>query len=166
MLDLVEILLGEHLAIKGVSAGSGSQRLDKLRDFHEYLVECHVEIEEKILFPLLYEHSWDDSLPYRSTIDRIISDHRLIDTLGKNLIKWAESGDTERFRNRIPLYFRLLIEHNEREEATVFGRWKKIGTDDAAGARKDAVNLIHTFGERRYMRVTGLTEDAFNYIFR
>lgn len=167
MADLAEILLVEHLAIRHISKTfTNPKDLEPFVEFHTYLKECHIEIEEKLLFPLLEAHYWDDSGEFNAKANRILADHRLIDTLSRNIINWHSSGDLELVTDRYPLYFKLLHDHNKREEESVFPRWSDLPQDEIKDTVKEAKSIIESFGTGKYLEMTGLTEHGFYYLFR
>ncbi len=167
MADLAEIMILEHLAVKR----TGEMRtitsdFQLFLEFHRYLTECHVEIEEKILFPDVIEPQWEDSESFRKLVERTVSDHRLIEKLGSNLEKWHSSGNTELYETRMKSYFQVIEEHNGREEDGIFPRWSSLDSRITAGARRDAMDLIESFGRREYLLITGINENSFSYLFR
>lgn len=167
MADLAEILMTEHLAIRHLRKSfTVTEDIDLFRDFHLYVKECHIEIEEKLLFPVLEAHNWEDSDEFSFKAEQIKADHRLLETLSENLLKWHEKGSTITFGQRFPLYFKLLVEHNSREEDYVFPRWAGITEDELKGTVKEAENIIKSFGKTEYLNITGMSEKAFEYIFR
>ncbi len=166
MADLAEILMLEHLAIKHTR-----KELEKRSDyvsleiFNEYLKDCHIEVEEKILFPILLECS-EISSTLKEEATRIMADHKLIQALFGNLAKWHDSREMEKFTSRYPLYFRLLQDHNDKEDSIVFPHWDSISENTLLQAKKEAVSIIDSFGRMRYLEVTGLTPESFSYLFR
>lgn len=167
MADLAELLSVEHIAIRHIRRSlENGDSVETFGEFHRYLKECHVEIEEKILFPILKAYVWTDSQEFVSKADRILADHKLIDTLHANLIKWYTSGDLETYHERLPLYFKLLLEHNEREEEIVFPRWDRLPADEIIGTVREAENIIESFGMKKYMEMVGLREPGYRYLFR
>lgn len=167
MSDLAEILMIEHMAIRHIRRSlENKPDYQSLETFHGYLEMCHIEVEEKVLFPLLLNNA-EETLPgFRDEAVRIMADHKLIKALFGNLAKWFESGDLQNFETRYPLYFRLLQEHNDKEDSAVFPHWADIGEQDMRAAKKDAASIIDSFGRKQYLEITGLTADSFSYIFR
>lgn len=167
MAELSEILMIEHLAIRHISTGMSVENGEqKFSGFHHYLLECHIPIEEKILFPMLEAQPWEDSKSFNANARRIMADHKLIDTLSGNIVKWYDEGNFETLGSRFPMYFRLLLEHNGKEEETVFPRWGNLPREELESARKEAENIVLSFGKKAYLGVTGMTEHSFNYFFR
>ena len=167
MADLAEILMVDHLAIRNLSRElNGRPDNFELAGFHEYLMSCHVEIEEKIVFPVLKGGTWDDSMDFNSAVDRIRADHKLIDALAKNLIKWHQDGNVEMYSLRFPLYFKLLLDHNGNEDSDLFRRWERLDATEVRDAKKDAESIIDSFGRRKYLEIVGYTDAAFTYMFR
>ena len=130
-------------------------------------MNVHVEVEEKIVFPELIEPQWEDHKQYAEKIEKIKADHKLINTLATNLKKWYDGEDIKTYNDRIPLYFRLLVDHNTLEEREVFPRWKDLNNFDENGKlAKECMNIIETYGEDDYLKKMDLSEGAFRYLFR
>lgn len=164
MADLAEILQMEHLAIRHLkNAFDREFDMEHFQEFGLYLKECHIEIEEKLLFPVLQAYGWDDSTEFNATANRILSDHRLIGTLSDNLLKWYNAGDRDLFARRLPLFFRLLLDHNNSEEENVFPRWLLLPALDLKNAKIEAVNTIESYGKTRYLKITGMSEKSYEY---
>ncbi len=165
--DAVELLMVEHLQCKSFrKLQEVAPDFDRFVSFHEFLLNVHIEVEEKVVFPALYEPLWDDTDEYRATINLISADHKLLDKLARNLMRWKESGNEELYKERMPLYTRLLIEHNEKEESDIFGRWKQLDTGVYISASKEIENVVYSFGIENYRKAMNLSESAFNYLFR
>ena len=168
MADLVEILMIEHLAMKRMKEKqvTGISN-EEFSSFHAFLMNVHVEVEEKIVFPELIEPQWDDQVQYAEKIEKIKADHKLINTLATNLKKWYDGGNIKTYNDRIPLYFRLLVDHNTLEEREVFPRWKDLNKFDESGKlAKECMNIIESYGEGDYLKMLDLSEGAFKYLFR
>ena len=168
MADLVEILMIEHLAMKRMKEKqvTGISN-EEFSSFHAFLMNVHVEVEEKIVFPELIEPQWDDQKQYAEKIEKIKADHKLINTLATNLKKWYDGGNIKTYNDRIPLYFRLLVDHNTLEEREVFPRWKDLNKFDESGKlAKECKNIIESYGEGDYLKMLDLSEGAFKYLFR
>ncbi len=167
MADLAEILIMEHLAIK-----NARWIVDKPYDaeaftrFRSYLKACHIEVEEKICFPILESYSFPDAKQFREKAERIKADHKLIDTLALNIIRWGESGNAHLISERLPLFLRLLVDHNASEETDLFPRWDSIDSPEMKSSVRDARSIIESFGIKEYMTAVGINESAFNYLFR
>ena len=168
MADIVEILMIEHLAMKRMKEKqvTGISN-EEFSSFHGFLMNVHVEVEEKIVFPELIEPQWEDHKQYAEKIEKIKADHKLINTLATNLKKWYDEGNIKTYNDRIPLYFRLLVDHNTLEEREVFPRWKDLNNFDENGKlAKECMNIIETYGEDDYLKKMDLSEGAFRYLFR
>ncbi len=167
MADLAEILTLEHLAIRHIRKESAHWgAFDQMYEFHRFLKECHIEVEEKIFFPVLKESSWKDSKEFFSQIDMIIADHKLINTLFQNLAKWNNDGNRQLYAERLPLYFKILEEHNDKEENLIFPRWAQVPPDAIRNTVKEALNVEESFGIDRYLSTVGMTKSGFSYTFR
>ena len=167
MADLAEILMLEHFAIKDarwlVGGPFDSQRFSR---FRSYLKNCHIEVEEKICFPILEGFTFTDSAVFNDRVERIKADHKLIDTLAQNLLKWSESGNSDLLKERTPLFYRLLTDHNATEETDLFPRWADIDKKTLKDTTKDALSVIESFGRGEYMESLGLNYSTFRYFFR
>ena len=99
-------------------------------------------------------------------MERIKADHKLIDTLAQNLLKWSESGNIDLLKERTPLFYRLLTDHNATEETDLFPRWADIDKKTLKDTTKDALSVIESFGRGEYMESLGLNYSTFRYFFR
>ncbi|WP_297216378.1 hemerythrin domain-containing protein [Thermoplasma sp.] len=165
MADLSELLMVEHSAIRLLAKVSyGKESLDIFEDFNDYLVKDHVEVEERILFPAITDFEWEDRKEFEKTVNRIKADHKLIETLADNLIKWKRSGDEDLFKLRLPLFYKTLTEHNLSEEDQIFPRWKRIDDEVRDITLREALDLIEETGIERYSRNTGISKEFIAYI--
>lgn len=166
MADLAEILMIEHLAIKHSKwLVENHYDNDVFRNFHDYITECHIELEEKICFPVLESFPFMDSKQFTERTNRIKADHKIIDTLALNILKWHESGDDNFVLERKPLFYRLLVDHNSSEEVHIFPRWNQINSIEMKSSMKDALSIIESFGIGEYIDATGISPSAFRYFF-
>lgn len=167
MADLAEILMVEHLAIKESKwLIDRPYSNDAFTNFHSYVKECHIEVEEKICFPILESYSFPDAKQFRERVERIKADHKLIDTLAVNIMKWHDSGNEKLVGERMPLFYKLLVEHNASEEIDLFPRWNKMDNREIGSSVRDALSIIESFGIKRYIDATCLDESVFRYFFR
>ena len=167
MADLAEILMVEHLAIKQ-SRWLVEKQYDNdvFRNFHSYVKECHIELEEKICFPILESYPFTDSKEFRDRTERIKADHKLIDALAVNIMKWHESGNDNLVQERKPLLYKVLVDHNASEEIDIFPRWNQVDVNELRSSMKDALSIIESFGIGKYIDATGINPSAFSYFFR
>ena len=108
----------------------------------------------------LFFYSW----AYRKTIDTLIADHKLLDKLYGNLLKWKEE-ENPLYTNRLPLFYKTLTYHNSQEEKLVFPAWKHVEKEQAERALKEAHDIIESAGLDTYMKETGVSREMINYIF-
>lgn len=163
-LDAVELLMIEHLQCKSVAELQMTHSdFEKFRNFHSFLKNVHIEVEEKVVFPDLVAPLWDDSKIFSENVRKIAADHKLLDTLARNMIKWNEDGKQELYLERLPLYFKLLVDHNGREESDLFIRWKDVDKGVYRDASKEIYNIIDNFGLEKYRVAMNLTESALTY---
>ena len=165
MADLAELLMMEHASIRVISFSShGMDSLDNFVVFNNYLKNVHIDVEEKILFPLVVDFDWADRKEFEATVNRIKSDHRLIETLAENLIKWKESGKEELIALRLPLFYKTLTDHNNSEEGQIFPRWVYLDSENTRSALREALSVIESNSEELYEKVTGISHDLLDYI--
>ncbi|MGC8514735.1 MAG: hemerythrin domain-containing protein [Thermoplasmata archaeon] len=165
MASLVEILTLEHLSISRTDVIRGSYDYDSFVAFRSYLKECHIEIEEKICFPILEAFPFPDAKTFSGNVERIKADHKLIDTLAGNIIKWSGDGKTEMLETRLPLFYKLLTEHNTKEEDDLFPRWGLIDSQILKSSSREAMSIIDSFGRKEYMKIIGFNDSSLSYFF-
>ncbi|MGC8557809.1 MAG: hemerythrin domain-containing protein [Nitrososphaeria archaeon] len=151
-MNVIELLLYEHSALRVIRNEweNGYQRVqfERLNDF---IINHHAKVEDKYVFPKIkFFNSEDKSLI--KEIDRISADHKLIQTLGTNLVNWININDEDMIKRRMPLYWKILSEHNIEEEKTIFHRWKgDLENID------DIIESIKAFGKEEYIKITGVS---------
>lgn len=165
MADLAEILMIDHMAVRFLKETiEKNASVEELPLFHDYLKNCHIELEEKILFPMVKTVDTEDKTFY-AKVDQIKADHKLIETLYLNILKWKEGGNLDLVNERFPLFFRILIDHNLSEDEIVFPTWKSVSIDLLKQSKIDAINVVESFGVKNYLNMTGLSEKAYRYLF-
>ncbi len=163
-LNAVELLMVEHIQARSTQhIQQLDNSFDQFNNFHRFIKNVHIEVEEKIVFPDLIEPVWDDSKTFSETVRKIMADHKLIDTLAQNLIRWNEKEDKVLYAERLPLYYRLLVEHNEKEESDIFQRWKQLDQGVYLNASKEIFNIISSFGLDRYRDAMNLSQKELEY---
>ncbi len=95
----------------------------------------------------------------------LMADHRLLETLAQNIIKWRDPQNFDIVKERSPLFFKLLVEHNNTEEVSIFPNWKNIDPVQNRDTVSQSKSIIESFGIRRYERITGVSAEFLNYIF-
>ncbi len=165
-MDVVEFLIIDHLAIRLlVKCSSLKVCVEEFASFHDFIVNCHAEIEDKIVFPTMKKFYQDKSMEYTKLIEWVGNDHQLIGTLGVNVIKYGEGGDIDSYKNRLDLYFKLLIEHNLREEKDIFPNWLlDIDEETRKRCSEEAKRVIEKYGIEKYTELTGLSADIYKII--
>lgn len=162
-MDVVELLMVEHLSIRLMfKCNLCVREVGEFKSFHDFIVGCHAKIEDEIVFPLLKKRfsGVDDS--FAKLVQWISNDHKLLDTLANNVIGYGLSGDREIYEERLNLYFKLLMEHNLREESQLFPRWfSDIDAETRMEAMEQARKVIMEYGLNKYTEITGLSEEAF-----
>ena len=165
-MDLAELLMVDHSMIRtGTKWISPKSELVTFVEFSTFIDGCHVQVEEKVFFPVISEYPWEDHDKFKDTVNRIKADHRLIKALGDNLKKWNESGDPL-FGVRLPLYFKTVKDHNETEEKLIFPRWLRLDAEVKREALINGIEIIRGFGIENYTSETGMSEDFLSYLSR
>ena len=131
---------------------------DSIYEVEEFVRGCHAKVEDEVVFPHLKEIL---SVPNRDdflkVISRLEADHKLIDTIGKQIrSRTAQGNDPETLRKRILLYATTVESHNSSEESLIFQFWQS-GSEDKWITEK-AMEIIREFGLNRYFQVTGISE--------
>lgn len=165
-MDVVELLMMDHLSIRLlVRCGLCVREVGEFAAFHDFVAGCHARIEDEAVFPMLKEYFSEMDETFVKLVEWIGNDHKLLDTLAGNVIGYGRSGERETYEDRLNLYFKLLMEHNLREEAQLFPRWfKDLPQDVRTKATEDARRIIMAFGLKKYTEITGLSEEAFKLI--
>ena len=132
----------------------------ELIDFNQFLLNIHVNIEESIVFPVLKENNET----VVKLVDRLIADHKLLETLFNNLYKWKVS-ENSLFEVRLPLFYKTLTDHNSLEENEVFPLWRDIGDEEKTISMKNAHEIILSNNIENYIKETGISEKMMKYIF-
>ena len=155
------MLMVEHSGIRIIA---GNNILEKssveLIDFNQFLLNVHINIEENIVFPALK----GNNETVVKLVDRLIADHKLLETLFNNLYKWKVS-ENPLFEVRLPLFYKTLTEHNALEENDVFLLWKNIGDEEKRISMKNAREIILSNNIENYIKETGISEKMMKYIF-
>lgn len=146
MMNVIEVLETDHIAIRlinkciGIEIDPGS-----FKTFHDFVVNLHAKIEDEILFPTMNRtFSSDEDILY--IIDRISKDHKLLETLGNNIIKYGEEGNIDLYKKRLERYFIILVDHNNSEEKLLFPLYRDINREMREKADKAALEIINEYG--------------------
>ena len=156
-MDAVELLMIDHSALR---IKSEDREIINMMEFRIFLMDIHVGIEEKVVFPELVLLGNSET---KKTIESLIADHKLLDKLYSNLIKW-KSGENPLYEQRIPLFYQTLTFHNSQEEKLVFPLWKNLEPEVAKNDIKTALEIINASGVDTYMKETGISADMIKYI--
>ncbi len=159
-MDPIDLLLYEHSALRVLKAEweNGYQRLDFKR-INDFVVNHHAVIEDAYVFPKIKASNSSD-VELIKNIDRISADHKLIETLGNNIVNWINSNDADMLKRRMPLYWKTLYDHNLLEEKTVFFR-SRDNIDNVDGIIKS----INSFGMDDYIKITGISSAMLEMYF-
>jgi hemerythrin superfamily protein len=166
MADLAEILMVEHIGIRNAEWILNPHDTERFLGFLTYMKECHIEIEEKVCFPLLENYAFPDKLNFTAKVKRIRADHKLIEKLGWDVITWNNSGEPDKETSRIPLFYKTLLDHNLEEDNDLFPRWDLLDKRETETAMKEALSIIESFGVVKWQAVTGVNEPMFRYVFK
>lgn len=155
-MNTVDLLLFEHsiIRIRANEALLATPSMESFKDLHELVVNLHAKVEDEVVFPAVIEENESDQ-EFVKYVKRISADHRLIETLGNNIVEWYEQGNAEMLNRRVPLYFKVLTDHNMNEERDIFHR---LRTNLGDRGRK----FIVEFGVERYSRITGISAEIIN----
>ena len=156
-MDAVELLMIDHSALR---IRSEDCEIVNMMEFRIFLMDIHVSIEEKIVFPELVSLGDNET---KKSIAGMIADHKLLDKLYTNLMKW-KSGENPIYEERVPLFYKTLTFHNSQEENLVFPLWKKLEPEMAKKDIKAALEIIDSSGIDVYIRETGISDDMIKYI--
>ncbi|MEM0155402.1 MAG: hypothetical protein QW597_02210 [Thermoplasmataceae archaeon] len=166
MADLAEVLIIDNLTIKRFGETFNVKGdVGDFISFHNFLNNCHMRIEEKVLYPNLRKGIWMDERWLFRKMDQFEEDHKLIDSLGQDIIKWYTERNTEMLDEHLPLYFRILRDHGNSEESYVLNRWRLLPQAERTDTMREAMMIINNFGRKRYAELTDLSDSAISYIF-
>ena len=165
-MDVVEVLMTEHSAIRHISNNfKFDSESSDFQVFVEYLKKCHIEIEERVFVPVMKDVYGGEKMDLIRNVDRIMADHRLLETLASNIIKWKDEENFDILKPRVPLFFKLLQDHNTSEEDSLFTYWKDIQDNVKKNTMTEVGNIIESFGLGSYSMITGISKDFFSYVF-
>ena len=92
-------------------------------------------------------------------IKRISGDHKLLETLAQNLIKWKSQGREDLIDSRIELFFETLMEHNQKEETDVFSREEVYEYPESYEVNSEAWEIVTRYGVAKYESHVGVSDD-------
>ena len=156
-MDAVELLMMEHSALR---IRSERNEFVNIMEFRIFLMDIHVSVEEKVVFPELVALGDSET---KKTVESLIADHKLLDKLYSNLIKW-KSGENPLYEQRIPLFYQTLTFHNSQEEKLVFPLWKSLEPEKAREDVKSSLEIIGSAGIDIYKKETGISTEMIKYI--
>lgn len=87
-----------------------------------FVEDVHARTEHTLLFPVLRELVFSCARQPReilNTLDRLESDHLMLSKLGSTILGNGVSLGRETVMQRLNLYSRILVEHNQSEEELV-----------------------------------------------
>ena len=156
-MDAVELLMMDHSALR---IRSERNEFVNIMEFRIFLMDIHVSVEEKVVFPELVALGDSET---KKTVESLIADHKLLDKLYSNLIKW-KSGENPLYEQRIPLFYQTLTFHNSQEEKLVFPLWKSLEPEKAREDVKSSLEIIGSAGIDIYKKETGISTEMIKYI--
>lgn len=159
MRNIIEMLKVEHLAIKKyINNITPQNRYQTFMDLKDFVFSVHAMTEDMVFFPrmLAYLRMPED---LTETIKRISNDHKLLETLAENLMKWKEEGREDLIDSRIELFFETLIEHNEKEEMEIFSREEVFEYPESYEVNSEAWEIVRRYGVAKYEKYVGVSDD-------
>jgi hemerythrin superfamily protein len=160
-MDIAEILMAEHSSIR-----VWSLRRDGAEEWfpglNSFVVEMHAgDLEDDLLFPALRKAKANDE-DFLFNLTRIANDHRLIATLGSNMLRWLTDGEMDLFRARLDTYFKVVTYHNSTEEVQVFPALRSLDSGIRCGLAADAVEKMRSRPDA-YWRYSGISREFLEY---
>ncbi len=163
-MDLLDVLLHEHAAIRIWAQAPRPWPVQQLEEFSWFVIQCHAtQLEDEILFPLLRSRMAGRE-EFLRNLSRIAADHRLLATLSGNVIRYGKEG-ADVYQRRTDDFFRLLQFHNDSEEELIFGSWKGLPAedrDDASARAAESIRRCASSGP--YLRYSGLAGRTLSYL--
>lgn len=159
MINVIEMLKTEHLAIRTqVNRITPDNRYDIFLGLRDFVFNMHAMTEDMIFFPrmLAYLRMPDDLV---ETIRRISADHKLLEKLSENLMKWKSEGRNDMVESRIGLFFETLLEHNRKEEEEIFSRDEVYEYPKSYEVNIEIWDIVRKFGVSRYEQYVGVSDD-------
>ena len=156
-MDAVELLMIDHSALR---IRSEKNDFIDMMEFRSFLMDIHVAIEENVVFPELVLLGDNET---KKTVDSLIADHKLLDKLYSNLIKW-KADENPLYGQRVPLFYQTLTFHNSQEEKLVFPLLKKLEPEKTRDDMKTSLEIIESSGLNAYMKETGVSPEMIKYI--
>jgi hemerythrin superfamily protein len=157
-MDLSEFLMMEHADIRILINTGFLNNVDNFKAFNDFLVVDHISIEEKVYFPVILDNDWEDKSEFSKLVERVINDHKLLETLYKNMM-----ARDNLFGLRLPLFYKTLQEHNNFEEANIFSRWKFIDINIRQNALDNAISIVNSLDDK-YLVFSGFSKKFKEYI--
>ncbi|AKA49187.1 hypothetical protein IX51_08825 [uncultured archaeon] len=159
MRNIIEMLKIEHLAIKKyINNITPENRYETFLGLKDFVFNVHAMTEDMIFFPrmLAYLRMPDD---LQESIKRISADHKLLETLALNLIKWKSQGRDDLIDTRIELFFETLLEHNQKEETEIFNREEVYEYPESYEVNSEVWDIVRRYGVARYEKYVGVSDD-------
>ncbi|MGC8661311.1 MAG: hemerythrin domain-containing protein [Nitrososphaeria archaeon] len=159
-MEPVDLLLYEHSALRVLKSEweNGYQRIE-FKKINDFVINHHARVEDLYVFPKIKASNPNDTDLVKN-IDRISADHKLIETLGNNIVKWINGNDEDMLKRRIPVYWKILSEHNMSEEKTIFYR-----LNDSLESIDGILESITSFGIDEYIKITGISSPMLEMYF-
>ncbi len=162
-MDLSEFLMVEHSEIRVIVNTGFLNKVDNFKTFTEFLLADHINIEENIYFPIMVDNDWNDKEEFKKIVERVKNDHKLIETLAKNIMKWKDKGNENLFNLRLPLFYKTLEDHNNYEEDHIFSRWLLLEQGIRQNAMADALSIVQELDDK-YLIFSGLSINFKQYM--
>lgn len=159
MINVIEMLKTEHLAIRTyINKLTPENKYETFLGLRDFVFNVHVMTEDMVFFPrmLAYLRMPDDLV---ETIRRISADHKLLENLSDNLVKWKAEGRNDIVESRIDLFFETLAEHNRKEEEEIFSRDEIYEYPKSYEVNLEIWDIVRKFGVSRYETYVGVSDD-------
>lgn len=159
MNNVIEMLKTEHLAIRTkINKITPENKYESFLELRDFVFNVHAMTEDLVFFPrmLAYLRMPDDLV---ETIRRISADHKLLEKLSDNLIKWKAERRDDLIESRIDLFFETLYEHNQKEEEEIFSRDEIYEYPKSYEVNLEIWEIVRKYGVSKYERYVGVSDD-------
>jgi len=155
MEDLVDNLISDHMAVRiWRECRLEDIDLSVFKSFHDFITNCHMKIEENILYPLFKDRINKDNV-FEKVINIFLDEHKLIRYLGSKII--SLESDEEEFKRLLNLYLNIFLSHCSSEESILFPYWyKDISSDIRIKYSDEASKILVLYGYGKYTNIKNL----------
>lgn len=160
--DLIALLLVDHFAIGQFISSGSSIKPAKLESIIHFKTQCHMEIEENVVFPVI-ESTLPEDKGIHETIKKALSDHIMIRRAGKSLIDLMSSEENDSAMSKAADFLQMLARHDMHEDQNIFPSWFHVDTRRKLESLREARTIIEQYGYRYYQKATDLPEYMTRY---